>query len=104
MKLKPIRDKIVVKPDVRQLSTWLIIDNKEAENMGTVVAVGPGTKLINDKREEMPIQVGARVRFGTMNDNPKDEYLKYFPYTEDDVKYLVMSWKDVCFVEDDTAN
>ena len=104
MKLKPIRDKIVVKPDVRQLSTWLIIDNKEAENMGTVVAVGPGTKLINDKREEMPIQIGARVRFGTMNDNPKDEYLKYFPYTEDDVKYLVMSWKDVCFVEDDTAN
>jgi co-chaperonin GroES (HSP10) len=104
MKLKPIRDKIVVRPDVRQLSTWLIIDNKEAENMGTVVAVGPGTKLINDKREEMPIQVGARVRFGTMNDNPKDEYLKYFPYTEDDVKYLVMSWKDVCFVEDDTTN
>jgi hypothetical protein len=39
-----------------------------------------------------------------MNDNPKDEYLKYFPYAEDDVKYLVMSWKDVCFVEDDTAN
>ena len=72
--------------------------------MGTVVAVGPGTKLINDKREEMPVQVGARVRFGTMNDNPKDEYLKYFPYTEDNVKYLVMSWKDVCFVEDDTAN
>jgi len=104
MKLKPIRDKIVVRPDVRQLSTWLIIDNKEAENMGTVVAVGPGTRLINDKREEMPIQVGARVRFGTMNDNSKDEYLKYFSYTEDNVKYLVMSWKDVCFVEDDTAN
>lgn len=100
MKLKPIRDKIVVRPDVRQLSTWLIIDNKEAENMGTVVAVGPGTKLINDKREEMPIQVGARVRFGTMNDNPKDEYLKYFPYTEDDVKYLILSWRDVCFVEE----
>lgn len=100
MKLKPIRDKIVVRPDVRQLSTWLIIDNKEAENMGTVVAVGPGTRLINDKREEMPIQVGARVRFGTMNDNPKDEYLKYFPYTEDDVKYLILSWRDVCFVEE----
>ena len=104
MKLKPIRDKIVVRPDVRQLSSVIIYDNKEAENMGTVVAVGPGTKLINDKREEMPVQVGARVRFGTMNDNPKDEYLKYFLYTEDNVKYLVMSWKDVCFVEDDTAN
>ena len=100
MKLKPIRDKIVVRPDVRELSSVIIYENKETENMGTVVAVGPGTKLINGKREEMPVFVGARVRFGTMNEDPKDEYLKYFAYTEDDVKYLVMSWKDVCFIED----
>jgi co-chaperonin GroES (HSP10) len=100
MKLKPIRDKIVVRPDVRELSSVIIYDNKEAENMGTVVAVGPGTKLINGKREEMPVFVGARVRFGTMNDDPKDEYLKYFAYTEDGVKYLILSWKDVCFIED----
>jgi co-chaperonin GroES (HSP10) len=100
MKLKPIRDKIVVRPDVRELSSVIIYDNKEAENMGTVIAVGPGTKLINGKREEIPVFVGARVRFGTMNEDPKDEYLKYFIYIEDEVKYLVMSWKDVCFIED----
>jgi co-chaperonin GroES (HSP10) len=99
MKLKPLADKIVVKPDVRELSSIIIVDNKEVENMGTVVAVGPGKKLSGDRREDMPIQVGARVRFGTMNDDRGEEYLKYFPYYEDGIKYLVMSWQDVCFEE-----
>jgi chaperonin GroES len=103
MKLKPMADKIVVKPDVRVLSTVLIIDNKEVENMGTVVAVGPGKKLPNGRREDMPIEVGARIRFGTMNDDPGEEYLKYFKYEEDGIKYLVMSWQDVCFVEAENA-
>jgi chaperonin GroES len=103
MKLKPMADKIVVKPDVRVLSTVLIIDNKEVENMGTVIAVGPGKKLPNGRREDMPIEVGARIRFGTMNDDPGEEYLKYFKYEENGVKYLVMSWQDVCFVEAENA-
>ena len=99
MKLKPLADKIVVKPDVRELSSVIIVDNKEVENMGTVIAVGLGKKLSGGRREDMPIQVGARVRFGTMNDDKGEEYLKYFPYTEDGVKYLVMSWQDICFEE-----
>ena len=99
MKLKPMADKIVVKPDVRELSSVLIIDNKEQPNMGTVIAVGPGKKLSGGRREEMPVEVGARVRFGTMNKDSGEEYLKYFKYEEDGVKYLVMSWQDVCFVE-----
>lgn len=103
MKLKPMADKIVVKPDVRELSSVLIIDNKEQPNMGTVIAVGPGKKLSGGRREEMPVEVGARVRFGTMNDDPGEEYLKYFKYEEDGVKYLVMSWQDVCFVEAENA-
>ena len=103
MKLKPMADKIVVKPDVRQLSSVIIVNNKEVENMGTVVAVGPGKKLPNGRREDMPIEVGARIRFGTMNDYPGEEYLKYFKYEEDGVKYLVMSWQDVCFVEAENA-
>ena len=100
MKFKPLQDKIAVRPDVRELSSVLIVENKEVENMGTVVAVGPGKKISDTKREDMPVEVGARVRFGTMNDNHQDEYLKYFPFTEDGVKYLVFSWKDVCFVEE----
>ena len=103
MKLKPLADKIVVKPDVRELSSIIFVENKEVENMGTVVAVGPGKKLNADRREDMPIEVGARVRFGTMNDDRGEEYLKYFPYYEDGVKYLVMSWQDICFEEHQNA-
>jgi len=103
VKLKPLADKIVVKPDVRQLSSIIFVDNKEVESMGTVVAVGPGKKLNADRREDMPIEVGARVRFGTMNDDRGEEYLKYFPYYEDGVKYLVMSWQDICFEEHQNA-
>ena len=103
MKLKPMADKIVVKPDVRELSSVIIVNNKEVENMGTVIAVGPGKKLPNGRREDMPVEVGARVRFGTMNDDRGEEYLKYFKYEEDGTKYLVMSWQDVCFVEAENA-
>jgi len=96
--LKPLGSKIVVKPDVRVLSSVIIVDNKEAENMGTVVAVGPGKK-INGKLQEMPIQVGARVRFGTMNDDAKEEYLKFQEYRHENIKYLIMDWQDICFEE-----
>jgi len=99
MKLQPLNDKIVVKPEKRQLSSIIYVENKEVDNMGTVVAIGPGKK-VGGRREDMPITVGAYVRFGTMNDNPKDEYLKYFEYFEDGERYLVMSWQDVCFEQE----
>jgi len=94
--LKPLADKIVVKPDVRVLSSVILVNNKERENMGTVVAVGPGKK-INGRREVMPIQIGDYVRFGHMGD---DEYLKYQEYFTNSQRYLIMSWQDVCFVTD----
>jgi chaperonin GroES len=100
MKLKPLADKIVVKPDTRILSSVIFVDNKEKDNMGTVVAVGPGKKLPNGRLEAMPVEVGAYVRFGTMSDSSDAEYLKYFEYFEDGERYLVMSWQDVCFVEE----
>ena len=100
MRLKPMADKIIVKPDVRELSSIIIVNNKEVENMGTVIAVGPGKKLPNGRREDMPVVIGARIRFGTMNDDTGEEYLKYFKYEENGEKYLVMSWQDVCFVEE----
>ena len=100
MKLKPMGDKIVVKPDIREISNIIFINNKEVENMGTVIAIGLGKKLPNGRREDMPVEVGARIRFGTMNDDRGEEYLKYFKYEEDGTKYLVMSWQDVCFIEE----
>lgn len=96
MKLKPLADKIVVKPEERLKSSILQVVMTEQPNMGTVVAVGPG-KLIKNRRQEMPVKVGDFVRYGTMGDN---EYLKYFEYMEDGERYLVMSWQDVCFIQE----
>ena len=98
MILKPLGDKIVVKPDVRELSSVIIIDNKENYNMGTVMAVGPG-RVINGRREDMPVQVGDYVRFGTMGKDSKDEYLKFTEVTHDGEKCLIMSWQDICWSE-----
>jgi len=92
--LKPLGDKIVICPDKRILSTTIIVYNKEVDNMGTVVAVGPG-KMVKGRREAMPVQVGDYVRFGTMGGN---EYLKYQEYFTNDERYLIMSWQDVCFI------
>jgi len=94
--LKPLGDKIVVRPDVRVLSSVILVDNKEVANMGTVVAVGPG-KRIKGRREAMPVQIGDYVRFGTMGG---DEYLKYQEYFTNNERYLIMSWQDVCFITD----
>ena len=94
--LKPLGDKIVVRPDKRILSSTIIVNNKEVDNMGTVVAVGSG-KRIKGRREAMPVQIGDYVRFGTMGG---DEYLKYQEYFTSDERYLIMSWQDVCFITD----
>jgi chaperonin GroES len=98
---RPLADKIIVRPDVRVLSKVILVDNKEAENMGTVVAVGPGKRLSSERREEMPIEIGQRVRFGTMNDNPKEEYLKFTAVTHNGEKCLLLSWQDICWVQDE---
>jgi co-chaperonin GroES (HSP10) len=94
--LKPLADKIIVRPDKRILSTTIIVDNKEVDNMGTVIAVGPGKK-VKGRREAMPVKVGDYVRFGNMG---SDEYLKYQEYFTNNERYLIMSWQDVCFVTD----
>ena len=86
--IRPLQDKIVVKPQPRVKSTIIDVIMSEKDNMGTVIAVGPKAA---DK-----VQVGDFVRFGTMGN---DEYLSYHEYHEGQEKYLVMSWKDVCFVQ-----
>jgi len=97
--LKPLGDKIVVRPDKRILSTTIIVNNNEVDNMGTVVAVGLGKK-IKGRREAMPVEVGQHVRFGTMGKDANAEYLKYQEYFTNDERYLIMSWQDICFITD----
>ena len=96
MKLSPLRDKIVVLPEQRIQST-LYIKTAEVDSIGTIVAVGPGRWLMNGEWEEMPVAVGERVQFGNYEKSYKDEYLKYEPYIENGIRYLIMSWQDICY-------
>ena len=88
-------DKILVKPEERVKSEVIAVVMDEKPNMGTVLAVGPGKMQEDGTRGPMPVEVGQKIRFGTMGN---DEYLKYFEFTDNNEKYLVMSWQDVCFV------
>ena len=103
--IKPLEDRIVIKTLAAEQKTasGLVIPDtaQEKPQEGSVIAVGPGRKLDNGKFEEMPIAPGAYIRFGTMNDDRGEEYLKYFPYEENGVKYLIMSWQDVCWQQDE---
>lgn len=101
MNLKPMGDKVVVKPITRIKSQVIEVLMSENDNMGTVVAVGPGKKLSNGKKEPMPVEVGQFVRFGTMGKESKEEYLKFTEYFEDGERYLIMSWQDICFISEE---
>jgi len=98
MKLKPLRDKIVVKPEPR-IKSELWIKTAEADTIGTVVAVGPGRYLDDGSFEDMKVTVGAKVYFGHLAKEYGNEYLKFMEYKEDGERYLLMSWQDVCFEE-----
>ena len=90
--MKPIKDKIIVRPIPRIQST-LYVQTAEADTIGHIVAVG-------DEAAEEGLKVGDKIYFGTLAKDYKDEYLKYHNFKDGDEKFLVLSWQDVCFVEE----
>ena len=89
MKLTPLRDKIIVKPEKR-IQSSLYIQTAEADSVGYVVAVGPdAAKHLN---------IGEKVYFGTLAKDYKDEYLKYEEIQINNQRHLKMSWQDIAFV------
>lgn len=88
MNLRPLKDRIVIEPIERVKSEVIQVVMTEKDNMGTVIAVGP--------EAAQHLKNGEFIRYGTMGN---DEYLKYQEYFEDNKRYLIMSWKDVCFVQ-----
>jgi len=92
MKMTPLRDKIIVKPEKRIQST-LYIQSAEADSVGHVVAAGP------DAIEE-GLNIGDKVYFGTLAKDYKDEYLKFEEININNERHLKMSWQDICFVEE----
>jgi chaperonin GroES len=94
MKLQPLGDRVVVKPDsdqdTRTASGLVIPDTaKEKPQMGTVVAVGPGA--LNDEGSRMPMDVS------------EGDKVLYSKFAGTEVKlegneYLVLSSRDLLAV------
>ena len=92
----PLQDKLFVKPEKR-IKSELYIQTAEVDTIGYVVAVG-------DEAQAEGLKVGDKVYFGTLAKEYKDEYLKYTEFKDNDERLLVMSWKDILFVEDSDGN
>lgn len=94
MNLRPLGDRVIVKPVAKEemTKTGIILPdtvNKERPEQGDVTAVGPGRLLDNGTRAAMSIKVGDKIVFK-----------KYSPdeVKIDDVEYLVISESDVMVV------
>ena len=93
MNLKPLGDRVVLKPVDREEMTksGIVIPDtaKEKPQEGIVEAVGTGRVLDNGQRVPMDLKVGDKVL-----------YSKYAgsEFKPDDVEYLIVSEKDVLAV------
>ena len=94
MNIKPLRDKIIVKPEQRFQSAVLDLSKMEGyPTTGYVVAAG-------DEAIRQGLKVGDKVHFGTVADTAKDEYLKFEPIKLGEETCLRMSWQDICAIEE----
>jgi co-chaperonin GroES (HSP10) len=81
--LKPLRDRVVVKPLTRNLSDIIYVNNKEPFNEGTIVAIGP---LVRD------CKVGDFIKYGN------GDYLNWPVHRIDDQDYQIIQEADICAV------
>jgi len=91
MEIKPLRDKIIVKPEPRLKSALDLSLMQEADSIGTVVAAGEDALL-------QGVNIGDRVLFGTLAKEYKDEYLKFEELNLSGERHLKMSWQDIAAI------
>jgi chaperonin GroES len=93
MNLKPLGDRVVVKPVEREERTksGIVLPDtaKEKPQEGIVEAVGTGRVLENGNKLPMELQIGDRVLYAKYAGNE---------FKQDDVEYLIISEKDVLAV------
>ena len=94
MSLKPLGDRVLVKPDAAEQKTasglYIASNAQEKPQRGTVVAVGTGK--MNDKGERMPIDVkpGDTVIYGKFGGNEvKVDGEDYLLMRADDIYAIV---------------
>jgi co-chaperonin GroES (HSP10) len=81
--LKPLFDRVVVRPQVRHISDIIYIDNKEPFNEGTIVAIGSNVE---------GVQVGDFIKYGN------GDYLKWPTHKIDGQDYQIIQEADICAV------
>ena len=94
MSLKPLGDRVLIKPDVAEQKTasglYIASNAQEKQQRGEVVAVGEGK--LNDKGERMPIdvKVGDHVIYGKFGGNEiKVDGEDYLLMRADDIYAIV---------------
>ena len=90
-RIRPLADRVVVKPMDREEKTKSGIFlpdtvSKERPMEGTVLAIGEGRLDDNGKRAPMNVKVGDKVLFAKYGGTE---------YKVDDVEYLILSEKDI---------
>jgi chaperonin GroES len=86
MIIKPLEDKVIVKPVVEQEKTsasGLIIQSlkEEKPSEGIVIAVGPGIIFANGTRLEIDLKPGDRVTYSKFSGTEFEGYL-ILPYKD----------------------
>ena len=94
MNLKPLSDRIVVKPleaEEKTASGIVLPDTaKEKPQEGEVMAVGPGKVLENGTRQEMELKVGDKIIYSRYAATEiKIKGVEYLILRQDDVLALV---------------
>ena len=95
-KLRPLGDRVVVKPTTREEMTksGIVLPDtaKEKPQEGMILAVGPGRILDDGKREQIDVKEGQKVL-----------YAKYAgtEFKVDDEDLLIVSQKDILAIVED---
>jgi chaperonin GroES len=94
MKLKPLDDRVVVKPEEAEEKTagGIVLPDtaKEKSLMGKVIAVGPGKMQDNGKRTEVAVKKNDTVLFGKYGGNDiKIDGVEYKILSESDILGIV---------------
>lgn len=81
--IRPLRDRVVVQPQVRKLSEIIFTVNSEKLNEGTIVAIGPNVR---------DAKVGDFIKYGngTYLDWPVQEF--------DGQDYQIIQEADICVI------
>jgi len=81
--IRPLRDRVVVIPEVRELSSVIFVQNNEKYNLGTVAAIGPNVR---------ELKTGEKIRYGN------GSYLDWPVVEFGGVKYQLIQEADVTMV------